>query len=140
MTDTRALLAAVPLFRNLSEEALDRLERIARTREYQPGGVIFQRGDEGVGVFVIIEGEVEIFGDSDTVLATVGPGDVLGEMAVIDRHLRSATVIAKVPTKCLAIARWDFIPELRANPELIIDLLRELSGRLRAVDERLAMA
>jgi CRP/FNR family transcriptional regulator, cyclic AMP receptor protein len=129
-------LAQVPLFRNLPRKALEGLGKIARSREFAPGQVLMEEGGGGVGVFLIVDGEVEV-SRRGSVVATLGPGDVLGEMAVLDDAPRSATATARTPTRCLVIVRWDFLPSLKQEPEIAVELVRALSARLRKMDERL---
>lgn len=137
MADTLEQLANIPLFGDLPVKSLQRIERIATTRDYAEGDVIFDTGDEGVGVFLIVDGQVEVLRDG-TSLAKLGAGDVFGEMALIDHYRRSATVRALAPTKTIMIPRWDFISEIRANPDIAVHLLQVMSRRLREVDERAA--
>lgn len=129
-------LAQVPLFRNLPRKSLEGLGKIARVREFAPGQVLMEEGGGGVGVFHILEGEVEV-SRGGKAIAILGPGDVLGEMAILDDSPRSATATATAPTRCLAIVRWDFLASLKQEPEIAVELVRALSARLRKMDERL---
>ena len=69
-------------------------------------------------------------------IATLGPGEFFGELSVLDRQPRIAQVVAATPTRCLALASWDFEKVLLANPALALAILRELAGRLRNVTEQ----
>jgi CRP-like cAMP-binding protein len=135
MTATAEQIASIPLLRSLPPEALDRLAQIARTRDYEPGWTIVEEGHEGVGVFLLVEGEASVMQDG-RYLTTLGPGSVIGEMAAIDHHLRSATVRATTPATCIGISRWDFLAELRESPDLVFQIMRTLSKRLRELDEQ----
>jgi CRP-like cAMP-binding protein len=73
-----------------------------------------------------------------TSLAMLGPGDVFGEMALLDDGTRSSSVTARAPTRCALLLQWDFREELRRSPEVAIRLLAILSRRIRRLDERLA--
>jgi CRP/FNR family transcriptional regulator, cyclic AMP receptor protein len=130
-------LAQIPLLRNLPQKSFDQLARIGTDREFAPGQLMMEEGQEGVGVFLILEGDVELTRNGKQI-ATVKAGEALGEMAIIDHFRRSATATAKTAVKCLVISRWDFMAELKAEPEIAIALLRELSTRLREMDARLA--
>src|SRR5690606_29346905 len=110
-------LKRVPLFRDLDQAALSRLEKMARERIFDTGDTIVRQGDEGTGVYVILAGGVDIVRD-DRQLATMGPDAFFGEMALLDNYRRSATVRATEPTRCLVIPRSDFLAELRANNDL----------------------
>jgi CRP/FNR family transcriptional regulator len=137
MSATLDALAKVPMFRDLNHKALERLEKIARTRTFNGGDQIVKEGDEGVGFFMISDGKVEVT-RAGTHLASLGSGEFFGEMALLDNYRRSATVTAKDPTTCLAILRSDFIAELRGNPDLGVEMLALMSRRVREADERLA--
>jgi CRP-like cAMP-binding protein len=67
----------------------------------------------------------------------LGPGEFFGEMALLDGRPRSASVTATEETQCLVLHRWDFLRELRKNPEIGIAMLSVLSGRIRATNEAL---
>jgi CRP-like cAMP-binding protein len=131
------MLAAVPLFRDLPKRTLERLDRIAVSRSFAAGEPIVKEGDEGVGFFLITEGQVEVT-RGGTALNTLRQGDFFGEMALLDNHRRSATVTATAPTTCLGMSRWDFVAELRSNPDLAVEMLQVMSRRLREVDERVS--
>ena len=136
MANTDAL-AKVPMFQDLPKKALERLDRITRERRFKAGDVIFKEGDEGVGFFMISDGAVDISRGGKS-LSTLKSGDFFGEMALLDNHRRSATVTASQDTTCLAMMRSDFLAELRANPDISLEVLASLSKRLRELDQRLA--
>lgn len=130
-------LAKVPLFRELPKKTLGRIEKLAQPRKFGKDHAIVKEGDEGVGFFLITTGRVQVTRGSTT-LATLGPGDFFGEMALLDNYRRSATVTATEPTETVALLRSDFIAELRGNPDLAEPLLKLMSRRVRELDERLA--
>ncbi len=136
MSATLDLLARVPLFKRLPRKTLQRLERIAVAREYKAGEDIVREGDRGAGFFLITQGKVEILKGGSR-LNTLGAGEFFGEMALLDNHPRVATVRALEDTACLALSRWDFVAELRANPDLAIEMLEAVSARLRQLEERI---
>lgn len=137
MSSTMDALTTVPMFRDLTKKALERLERIARQRSFSAGEVIVSEGDEGVGFFLITSGEVAVTKEGKE-LSTLGANEFFGEMALLDNYRRSATVTATEATKCLALLRSDFIAELRSNADLAVEMLVLLSRRLRDADARLA--
>lgn len=130
-------LAQVPLFRELPKKTLDRIERLAHERSFKEGSAIVKEGDEGVGFFMIVNGKVQVT-RGGTTLATFGPGDFFGEMALLDNFRRSATVTAVEPTDTIALLRSDFIAELRSNPDLAESMLKLMSRRVRELDQKLA--
>ena len=129
-------LGTVPLFKDLNKKALDRLERVVRDRTFKAGETIVTQGDEGVGFFMITDGSVKVTRDGKE-LATLGAGDWFGEQALLDNYRRSATVTAADATKTLAIMRSDFLAEVRANPDMAVEILAVLSRRLREVEDQL---
>ena len=129
-------LAKVPLFKDLDKNALNRLERVMRERTFKAGDTIVSQGDEGVGFYLITDGEVEVSRDG-TRLATLGADDWFGEQALLDNYRRSATIKATSDTKTLAVMRSDFIGELRNNPDLAVEVLAVMSRRLRDVEDKL---
>lgn len=137
MSATVDLLARVPLFKDLPRKTLQRLERIAVSRAFKKGEDIVKEGDRGAGFFLITSGKVEIL-KGGSQLNTLGPGDFFGEMALLDNHPRVATVRALEDTACIAMSRWDFVAELRSNPDIALEMLEVLSGRLRQLEERFA--
>lgn len=137
MSVTRSALAQVPLFQDLDEKALGRLERLTRERAFGTGEVIVKEGDEGTGFFLITSGKVVVTREG-TELSVLGVDEFFGEMALLDNYRRSATVTAKEPTTCLAMLRSDFIAELRSNGDLAVEILALMSRRVREADRRLA--
>jgi CRP/FNR family transcriptional regulator, cyclic AMP receptor protein len=139
-----AILAASPLFAGLDRRQRERLARRMTIRSFDPGTMILRQGTSGVAFYLILDGEVEVAhtvdeeGGASTALATLGPGDAFGEMALLDDGARSSSVTARATTQCALLSRWEFHEELRRSPELAIKLLASLSRRIRLLDERLA--
>jgi nucleotide-binding universal stress UspA family protein len=135
------VLARAPLFAELSLEDLAPLADAARIRTYRDGEVIVREGDAATGCFMIVSGRVEVSQGAASatpmVIATMGPGEVFGEMAVIDEHPRSATVRALEATECVAIRRVDFMEVLRRRPAIAVQLLPVLVRRVRQAEARL---
>lgn len=124
------LLAACPLFEGVGGLDLGLLVDRAASVEFPAGHVIARQGEIGTGFFVVETGGVRVVRDGTTI-ATLGPGDFFGELSVIDRLPRNASVVAVGPTTCLAIASWDFEAALAAHPPLATAILRGLARRLR---------
>ena len=129
------LLAQTPLLAELTQEELQHIAEAARLRAYQPGEVIVREGERTAGCFIILTGQVEVVKDADTarptVLARMGPGEIFGEMSMIDDHPRSATVRALEATECVGLRRADFMAELHRTPEIAVHMLPVLVRRLR---------
>ena len=133
-------LAQVPLFQDLSRRELQHLSVNCREREYPIGAALLRQGETGVGLFVIVSGQVRVTrhqeGGDERDLAMLGPGDVLGEMSLLDDLPRSASAVASEPTRCLVLPVWDFRATLRESPDIAIKLLGVLSRRLRRSEQR----
>jgi CRP/FNR family transcriptional regulator, cyclic AMP receptor protein len=130
-----ASLAAIPFFGGLDPAALERLAATMRSRRFRRGEVIFHIGDPGDALFVIISGEVKISLPSETgdeaILATLRPGDVFGELALLDGAPRSASASALMPTETVILPR-DRFRELIATETGVRDaLLASIAGELR---------
>jgi CRP/FNR family cyclic AMP-dependent transcriptional regulator len=123
-------LKQVPLFSSLSQRQLKRLARDFKEREFRPGTEIVRQGHmSGVDFFVIAEGEASVSVDGKKV-ARLGPGDHFGELALIGDRVRSGTVTAEVPLRCLVIASWHFRSFVKDNPEVSWKLLQHLANLL----------
>jgi CRP/FNR family cyclic AMP-dependent transcriptional regulator len=137
LTDERRtqLLGACRLFTGLPDEQLRAIASSAQEVEFGKGRVIARQGEVGTGFFVVVDGTVRVVRDGET-LATLGPGEFFGELSVLDGQPRIAQVVAEEPTRCLALATWDFERVLLDNPPVTLGILRGLAGRLRAVTEQ----
>jgi CRP-like cAMP-binding protein len=134
--EKRSWLEHVPLFRGCEARTLDRLADATDALEFAAGHAIVQQGQVGNGLYIVVSGAVRVVsGDAD--LARLGPGDFFGELSVIDQQPRTATAMAEGPTTCLALASWDLIALLEQDSDLVMNLLRELAGRLRRADAQL---
>jgi CRP/FNR family transcriptional regulator, cyclic AMP receptor protein len=135
------LLSEHFLLRHLSREDLAALAKRASVRSFKAEDVIFKRGDKAAHMMVVVSGKVQISSPSHEgdkiIFATMNPGDVFGEIALIDGHERSTDAIADEATEVLELQRDDFIKVLENNPKLTIDLLRVLCMRIRQTNELL---
>jgi CRP-like cAMP-binding protein len=129
------ILARVPLFAGLPEAERERLSRLLRVRHYTRGEVIFLEGDEGSSLFLIAEGRVRIqltgADGREVVLNVYGPGEIVGEFAVLDGEPRSADAIAQEPSRVYWLQREDFVAFLDNHPRATMAMLAGLSRRLR---------
>jgi CRP-like cAMP-binding protein len=124
------LLAGCPLFKGIEPDGLATLAELATSVDFPAGHVIARQGEIGTGFFVIVAGGVRVVRDG-TVVARLGPGEFFGELSVLDRLPRNATVAAEGPTSCLALASWDFEKVLLDQPALTLAILRGVASRLR---------
>ncbi len=141
MAGHQDLIASVPLFAKLPPKSLDRIDRIMVEREFPDGAEIVREGEPGAGFFIIEDGTVEVLrGDGPTHVASLSRGAYFGDMALLDGRPRSATVRATGTVRCLAMTRWDFLAEVRSDPDIAVELLEELSLRIRELERRLSDA
>jgi CRP-like cAMP-binding protein len=131
--DAVEALSRVRLLAGVERRDLERLARSFRERRFDAGQVVTREGEEGSGFFIILEGsaEVSVAGEQRRRL---GPGDPLGEMALIDRGPRSATVVASTDLTCLALTPWEFRAFVEEHPTVAWSLLEAMAQRLRAAD------
>ncbi len=135
-------LAHVELFAGLEKKDLQQLAGACRERTYSAGSKVIKQGDTGVGLYVITDGTVRITKETDPDkpemnLGTVGPGNVLGEMSLLDDLPRSANVIAVNDVKALLLPVWEFRTILRNHPDIALRLLATLSRRLRKAESNI---
>jgi len=126
------LIGGCPLFRGLDETGLAVVARAAIEVEFPAERVIARQGEIGTGFFVVVDGTVRVVRDG-SVVARLGPGEFFGELSVLDGGPRVAQVVAEGPTRCLALASWDFERVLREEPGVALSVLRVVAGRLRDV-------
>jgi CRP/FNR family transcriptional regulator len=140
--DTAGLLANVPVFADLGPAELGRIAEVTVPRRFQAGQVVFREGDASDTCYVVSSGHARATrshtdGRSIT-LATFGPGDFFGELAMFDDERRSATVEAIDDVDACAILGGDMRRLLREHPDIAVKLVTTLGRRLRAANERLA--
>jgi CRP/FNR family transcriptional regulator, cyclic AMP receptor protein len=127
------MLASVGLFEGLSPRELSQIERAGRQVEFPAGSTIVKEGEEGVGFHLIVSGraKVTIKGRTRTML---GPGKFFGELSLIDRGPRTATVTAETAVTTLSLVSWEFLPMLEKNMSITRKILVEMCRRLREAD------
>ncbi len=137
-----ALLHGVPAFSALAEEDLGQVVDVTVPRTFGSGEIVFREGAEGDTCYVVRLGQaraVREHSDGRSItLATFGPGEIFGELAMFDDERRSATVEAVEETEAMAILGADMRRLLRAHPDIAVKMLGGLAGRLRETNERLA--
>jgi len=132
------LLSHIPLFCELSRRELRRLADAAIQRDYPEETMIVEQGEVGVGFYVLISGRALIqqrwAGGRSRELATVGRGEIFGEMALLDIFPRSASVVALEETSALVIPIFDFRALLHDDSDIAMKLLAVLSRRVRIAE------
>jgi CRP-like cAMP-binding protein len=134
--EKRRWLTQVPLFQGASGDVLDELVEVSGELSFGAGQPIVLQGQVGNGLYIIVSGRARVV-RGETELAQLGPGDLFGELAVIDQQPRSASAYAVEHTTCLTIASWDLLALLERDPRVALNLLRELAARVRRRDEQL---
>ncbi|MEM1203645.1 MAG: cyclic nucleotide-binding domain-containing protein [Acidobacteriota bacterium] len=140
LSEIEVALSNVPLFSRLPPRSLKRLARVCVPKQYGPDAVIVKEGTNGSGMFLLLSGRVRVTKNADDreiVLADLGPGEVLGEIAVVDEQPRSATAVALEPTTCLLLTRANFHSLVEAHPQVAWPIVPSLAERLRHLQERL---
>jgi serine phosphatase RsbU (regulator of sigma subunit) len=133
------VLRNLPFLKDADAQVLEELAGAAKERRVQSGQVILEEGSRGRELYLIVEGLVEAVQShegEEVVLARRGPGDLLGEMALLEDSPRSATVRALEPTRLLEISEADLQSVLAVQPVLLYEAARVLSSRLREADAR----
>jgi CRP/FNR family cyclic AMP-dependent transcriptional regulator len=135
------LLAKQALFAGCSLAQLTELARKLQPRSYHEGDVIFYMGDPGTGLYLVTRGTVKVSLESadgqETMVALILPGDLFGELAVLDGEPRSATAIAMEPVEALFLRREDFVDFIEHTPGMAMRVIGMLCRRLRQTDELL---
>ena len=145
MDDPYHLLRHTLLFAGLSDADLSRISNDLHRRRYTAGETLFNQGDPGHAVYVVETGRVRIYvpteDGQEVSVIFYGPGEMFGEMALIEREPRSATAEAMEDTVVLAMGSVQFYRHLRENYQVALNLLQHLSRRLReTTDQVRAMA
>jgi len=133
-------LKRVPLFSTLTLEQLASIDRLMVTRHYANGESVFRRGDVGAELYVVVDGEIRVHLDhagSEVTLARHGSGTVVGEMSVFDDEPRSASAEATTETTVRVLRRDRLHAIVHEHPEVLLEFIKNLSQRLRAMDEKL---
>jgi CRP/FNR family cyclic AMP-dependent transcriptional regulator len=129
-----SFLARSSVFSGLDEGQLKSLVKFCVEKTFAKGEKIVREGESGIGLYLILEGQVQIERGGKP-LAKLAGGQFFGEMALLDEQPRSADVVALEQTKCLLMTRWDFRAVIKTNPEIAINIMRELARRLREVEK-----
>ena len=131
MADTRlAAVAKIPLFARVPQRHLRSVLKRMGEYEYENRAVILKEARQGEVLFVLLDGSARVV-RGDRTVARLGSGDFFGEIAVLDRRPRTASVIATSPVRCLTLHRDDLREVIAGEPEVAWALLGGLASRLR---------
>lgn len=148
LSETALALSNVLVFNGLSRKELREVENIIHRREYQAGEAIFHQGDPGLGMYIIIQGRVQIVNNQDPdnpiVYSELSDGDFFGDLALVDEADRSATALASADTRIIAFFRPELKDILTRFPSLgnkiLMNLVKVTAQRLRKTNELLTEA
>ncbi len=129
-------LSQVPLFSGLTRRHLNQLADATDEVRFRPGATVIREGDLGETLFVILEGQAEVTRGGRT-LRRLGPGDFFGEISLVDRGPRSASVAAETPLVTVRLFRRAFVKLARSEPSLVAKVLATLAGRVRSAERSL---
>jgi CRP/FNR family cyclic AMP-dependent transcriptional regulator len=134
-TDYLDHLANVPLFTGLSKRDLQRVAKVSEEVQVEAGRVLVDQGRTGHEFFLIIDGRASVR-KNNRKTADLGPGQYFGEMALLDRGPRSATVVAESPMTLLILGQREFSGVLDEVPSMAHKMLATMAGRLRDADSK----
>lgn len=130
-TDER--LARIPLFEGLSKQQLSQVSSLMTPLDLKAGKVLARQGEIGREFLILLEGQVEVARDGK-IIAVRGPGDFIGEIALLDNRPRTATVTARTDVVVEVLNRGEFASLLAEAPELSAQVMATMARRLAALD------
>jgi CRP-like cAMP-binding protein len=133
------LLKSVDIFKNIPGDVLTRISQISEEIYHSEETLMFSEGDYGDSMFVVIDGNVRIH-KGDHHIVTLGKSTVLGDMALLDQEPRSADATAEAETTMLKISQDGFYELMAGNSEIMQQIIKMLSGRLRDTNTKLQEA
>ena len=135
MSDIGDVLSSTPLFQGLSQSQIDEIANITLVRRYRRGESIFMEGDVADGFYIVAAGQVKIFKSSpegkEQILHIYGPGNPFGEVPVFSGTRFPANAVALAASRILFLPRRAFVELITRHPSLSMNMLGELSMRLR---------
>jgi CRP/FNR family cyclic AMP-dependent transcriptional regulator len=141
-----AELAKSHLFEGLLPEEIEMLSELTQQKNYEDGAIVFEQGSVGESLFLLVEGSVEVVrmreDGSEHIIATLDAPNYFGEMSLIDKEYRSATIRSKTDTVMLCLTNKNLHSFARVYKNgftlVVISIARVLSARLRETNEKLA--
>ena len=135
-----SVLRKHPIFADLESEAFDQLCRYAKHTTLKRGAALCAKGDPGLSLYAVISGSVKMSISSadgrSAILNIIGPGEIFGEIALLDGGVRSSDAIANTNCELFVIDRREFIPFVRSQPALAMKFIELLCGRLRRTSDQ----
>ena len=134
-------LKRMPLLAGFPHGDLEYMAKQVEVAKFAPGEELIKEGTSGSTAYFIVSGQCDVrrkTGDTTTRLALLGPGEVFGELSIVDPAPRTATVIAYEPVVALTLAGYHFRAALQANHAMALHLVKVLASRLRQVEDEWA--
>jgi CRP/FNR family transcriptional regulator len=135
-------LKNIPMFRELTRAEILEVNELLHERTYERDEIIFEEGDTGHGIFIILSGKARAKSSCkilETTIFEFGPGDLLGELALFDEAPRAATVVAMEPTLAVALFQSELSALLLKNKNIGIKVLMELAKTMTRRARRLLL-
>lgn len=132
--DLEQQLASTPLLAGVSPRVRQRLANVGKRRTYAAEETIVREGSTGTALYIVLSGRARVERGGD-VIGQLAGGDFFGELALIEEHPRSASVIATEETDCALYTAWEFSALLDENPEIAVPIMRALIARLHRREE-----
>ena len=137
--DRRQLLAGISIFSSLQGSDLDGLVEITTIKQLKAKETLFHKGEIAVSLFGVMSGRLKASAagadGKEVVFGLMDPGEVIGEIALLDSEPRSATVVAMEKSELLCLDRRDFLPFVEKHPSVAVELAAVLASRLRKLSE-----
>jgi CRP-like cAMP-binding protein len=134
------LLRQIELFQGVDSRELHLISAQMTEQSYDAGAVVFQEGDVGDRLFVILTGTMHVYVEREgktITYALMRAGECFGEMALIEDAPRSATIRAEAPAHCLTLSKQDFLHLIQRHPQIALTIMKSLCQRLRHTNELL---
>lgn len=122
-------LASVPLLAGIEGRVRRRLAEIGKRRTYAADETIVREGSTGTALYIVLKGRARVEREGEAI-GQLSTGDFFGELALIEEHPRSATIVATEETDCLLFPAWEFTALLEEHPEIAVPIMRALIARL----------
>ena len=143
LNDAVRVMMEIPMFRNVDPKRLRLFAFMGETLTYRAGERLFEKGDEGSAAYIIIDGTVDVlvpFDGGELSVAALGAKEIFGEMAVLCDQPRSTAIAARTDLTVLRLQRSAFLNLLREFPDIALEVIKVLAGRLEATTRELASA
>lgn len=143
LNDAVKVMMEIPMFRNVDPKRLRLFAFMGETLTYRAGERLFEKGDEGNAAYIIIDGTVDVLvpvEGGELAVAALGAKEIFGEMAVLCDQPRSTAIAAKTDLTVLRLQRTAFLNLLREFPDIALEVIKVLAGRLEATTRELATA